>query len=214
MQTVTHSNYKRNSILRAILAPIAIIVFIFTTIAVETKAEVVIDISVLEKNNTQVSANTIDISIAQELTNIELTGKQDITTLSIYPYTQEDVILLAKIMYAEEGVLLTKYYDTEPEKVEETFKLAGSVVLNRREYHYMGAMTIKDVLYSKGQYASQTINHVNGNHDIPDIVYKWAEDLLMFGTIGPENLIYQAQFVQGNVYKHNWNQYFCVSDMY
>ena len=233
MQSKSQCNRRWGRLLCAILVPIVILLIMLAMITVEAKAEVVIDINILkELENNQISINTIDINVLKELASAQVSTnmvsinsmqkldnmevkEQEITASGINPYTREDVNLLAKIMYAEEGVFFGQYYATEPEKVEETFKLAGSVVLNRQKYHYMDAITIKDVLYSKGQYANATIRNVNSNQDIPDLVYVWAEDLLKTGPIGPEGLVYQAQFIQGDmVYKHNWNQYFCVSNQF
>ena len=40
----------------------------------------------------------------------------------------------------------------------------------------------------------------------------WAEDLLRDGPIGPENLVFQSQFEQGDqVYWTYGNQIFCLS---
>ena len=122
--------------------------------------------------------------------------------------------LLAQLMYAEEGVFITKYYDKDPKKVERVFKLAGSVVLRRKENGYMDAKTIHDVIYSKGQYHSKTKQRIEKGQDVPDMVYDWAEDLLVDGAIGPKGLMYQAEFMQGKLYEKIWNQIFCVDAKY
>ena len=127
-------------------------------------------------------------------------------------YTEQDVNLLAQLMYAEEGVFLQRY-DEHPKKVERVFKLAGSVVLHRMENSYMGE-TIYDVIYAPGQYAGQTLQRVSAGQDVPEMVYTWAEELLRDGPIGPNNLVYQAEFSQGKPYEKIWNQVFCVEPKY
>ncbi len=130
-------------------------------------------------------------------------------------YTSDDVDLLAKIMYAEEGVLYKMYEDTDPEDVEMVTKLCGSVVLHRLANEMGGATTIEEVLYncSNGieQYASQTKTKVEEGQDVPEIFFTWAEQLLQDGPLGPNNLVFQAEFKQGEVYAQYWNQIFCLS---
>ena len=140
-----------------------------------------------------------------------------ITLVSAAPeqpeYNETDLELLAQLMYAEEGVLLAKY-DKEPEKVERVFKLAGSVVIRRMENNYLGATTLKEVVYTKGQYALQTLEKVSQGQDVPSIVYVWAKELLTEGPIGPKGLIFQAEFEQGEVYDRIYNQVFGVETKY
>lgn len=125
----------------------------------------------------------------------------------------QDVELLAEGMYAEEGCLL-KYYNEEPEKVERVFKLAGSVIINRRNNKHLKCETIYDVLFCKGQYAIQTQNRIIEGQEIPEIVYAWAQQLLDNGPIGPNNLIYQAEFEQGVPYDELFNQKFGCDPKY
>lgn len=128
-------------------------------------------------------------------------------------YNEADLELLAQLMYAEEGVLL-KHYEKEPEKVEKVFKLAGSVVIRRAENNYLGAASLKEVVYTKGQYALTTLERVSQGQDVPSIVYGWAKELLVKGPIGPKGLIYQAEFEQGQVYDRLYNQIFGVEPKY
>ena len=129
-------------------------------------------------------------------------------------YTKEDVELLAQLMYAEEGIFF-KQYTENPETVEIVHKLAGSVVIHRTEIGYRGETTIRGTIYSKGQYAQQTLDRVTEGQDIPEIVYTWAEELLKEGALGPRGLIYQAEFEQGDeTYDEIGNQYFCVEERY
>lgn len=116
---------------------------------------------------------------------------------------EEEVLLLAQLMHAEEGVLRR---DLSSEDAKMAHMLCGSVVINRRNMNYRGAKTIKDVIYTKGQYACIE----NLNQKVPDETIEWARELLENGPIGPENMIYQAEFEQGSeTVAHIGNQYFC-----
>ena len=109
-------------------------------------------------------------------------------------------------MYAEEGIFIYKLSEEEAKYV---CQLAGSVVIHRKNMKYGGANTIEEVIYAHGQYAC--VNNGSINQEVPDVVYEWAEELLLNGPIGPENMIYQAQFQQGSeTYDIIGNQYFCL----
>lgn len=123
-------------------------------------------------------------------------------------YTEEDVEFLAQTMYAEEGIFFAKYKD-DLELVEKVHKLAGSVVIHRADNEYRGATTIQQVVFTEGQYAKQTLEKICEGQEMPDIVYVWAEELLRDGPIGPNNLIFQSEFEQGDKYGEPiGNQYF------
>lgn len=132
-------------------------------------------------------------------TLVELTQTQSNT------YTEADVELLARLMYAEEGVLLQRLPEWQARAAH---KLCGSVVLNRMNCNFGGATTIEEVIYAPGQYSSASVLF---EKEVPDIVYQWAEELLMYGPIGPENMVFQSQSPQGSeTYKQIYNQYFCL----
>lgn len=122
-------------------------------------------------------------------------------------YTEQDLEELVQCMFAEEGTFF-RQWDENPELVEYVHKLAGSVVLHRLENNHRGCETIHEVIFCKGQYALQTQERVTNGQDVPDIVYIWAEELLTEGPLGPNNLIYQSEFKQGDVYEIIGNQYF------
>lgn len=124
-------------------------------------------------------------------------------------YSMEERELLAQMMYAEEGIFLSIYAD-DYATAERVFKLAGSVILNRRNTGHMGAKSIADVLYAKGQYADRTKQVIEEGQNVPEVVYTWADDLLTNGSIAPDNMIFQAEFPQGSeTYEQIGNQYFC-----
>ena len=139
----------------------------------------------------------------------EVKREEDIFTPTLAAYNMENRELLAQMMYAEEGVFFSRFAD-DMASCERVHKLAGSVILHRLNSHYSGAQTLADVLYSPGQYDYRTIQRVETGQTLPPLVYQWAEDLLTMGALGPDTLVFQAEFVQGSeVYDHIGNQYFC-----
>nr|DAQ69630.1 MAG TPA: Cell Wall Hydrolase [Caudoviricetes sp.] len=83
----------------------------------------------------------------------------------------------------------------------------GSVVLNRK-YHAEFPNTIKDVCLDPGQYAC----FVNGvcYTEATEKCKAAAYELLKYGSLLPKNVIFQAQFEQGDgVYQKIGNTYFC-----
>ena len=134
---------------------------------------------------------------------------EDVFTPSQAAYNMENRELLAQMMYAEEGVFFS-WYANDPAMIERVHKLAGSVILHRLNSHFSGAQTLADVLYAPGQYDYRTIQRVEKGQNLPPQVYQWAEELLTEGAIGPDTLVFQAEFRQGSeVYDHIGNQYFC-----
>ena len=117
--------------------------------------------------------------------------------------------LLASLMYHEEGVLLSRI---DYEDAKRAHLLAGSVVLHRTNMNFMGAETIEDTIFAPGQYIHTLPKLAN---PVPEEVLEWAGELLENGPIGPKDLIYQAQFIQGDgIYAHIDNQYFCTDGEY
>jgi len=95
-------------------------------------------------------------------------------------YTQEDVNLLAEVMYHEN-------WSTDPEHLAAYY--TGAVVLNRVKSKDWPD-TIRDVLYQKGQY-STTKKFFTAV--IPEECYEMAEDILKNGTSDvPENVVFQS----------------------
>lgn len=125
--------------------------------------------------------------------------------------SEKDMWLLAQAMYAEEGVYYHKYSKEDAELVH---KLAGSVIVNRKDVQYRGAETIEEVIFAKGQYALQTQQRVRNGQDIPDEIYEWAIELLAHGAIAPKGMIYQSESDQGEPYMVIGNQHFGVDPKY
>lgn len=117
---------------------------------------------------------------------------------------ESDVMLLAQIMHLEEGI--TRMY-VSYEEAKMAHLLCGSVIIHRKNMNYMGAQTIRDVIFEPGQYAS--IGKLY-QEEIPEETIQWARELIENGPIGPEDMIYQSQVEQGaGTYAHIYNQYFC-----
>lgn len=82
----------------------------------------------------------------------------------------------------------------------------GSVVLNRVASDDF-PNTIEEVVFQKGQYACTW----DGNYDRTPTERNWevAEYLLQNGSQIPENVVFQAQFKQGKVWKKIDSEIFC-----
>lgn len=166
-------------------------------------------------NENTIATNTLTRKpvkpVEEETESVEMARRDsDIITPSHVAYTMENRELLAQMMFAEEGVFFS-WSAGDPDTIERVHKLAGSVILHRLNMHFSGAQTLADVLYAPGQYDSRTIARVEQGQALPAQVYQWADELLTEGTLGPDNLVFQAEFPQGSaVYDHIGNQYFCV----
>jgi len=111
----------------------------------------------------------------------------------------EHINLLAHLIWNETGLLGTKsmYY-------------TGSVVLNRIKSKYY-PNTLEEVIFDNGQYAVTWTGMLW--RDCPEEIYEIARDLLINGSVLPDNVLLQAQFEQGDgVYDHIGNTYYCYWD--
>lgn len=114
-------------------------------------------------------------------------------------YTEQNVVLLAKLIQAENGHA----------KHDETLWLTGAVVLKRvKAKSYPN--TISGVIYQKGQYS--TAGHL---HNIRPSTrsLEIANELLIYGVDDlPDNLVFQSMFPQGKrIYKKIDGEYFCLA---
>ena len=111
----------------------------------------------------------------------------------------QDYELLANLINAEGGQ--SNYVS------DDMCYYIGSVVLNRVADDRFPD-TIHDVIYQKGQYAC--IWDGNFQKPVNDRSYEIAYQLLAYGSVLPKEVIWQAQFKQGNgVYIKEQNMYFC-----
>lgn len=101
-------------------------------------------------------------------------------------YTEEDLDLLARVIYAEVGCTWI------PDWVQ---RMVGSVVLNRVESPYYPD-TIYDVIYQPGQYAPTWDGSI---HKTPDArTIENARYLLENGSVCPVNVIGQNSIITGS----------------
>ena len=124
--------------------------------------------------------------------------EEEVSTETAYEYTQEDLDLLAHVIYAEAG----SDYCTDEMRYG-----VGSVVLNRVEDECFPD-TLYNVIYQKGQYQCTWDGNIDKTPD--ERSYRIAQDLLNNGSIFPSDVVYQAEFKQGcGVYSKIQNIYFC-----
>ncbi len=118
-----------------------------------------------------------------------------------YDYTQEDIDILAAVMYAE------NYISGRWEMM-----ITGSVVLNR-VLSRIFPNSIYEVVYQIDgkyeQYAKRTKNLIGTQ--LPEECYELAEILLKYGPVVPPNVLYQAHFKQGPTFWHWKGEFFCYS---
>lgn len=109
----------------------------------------------------------------------------DVNTPAI-PYTEEDLDLLARLIAAEMGASWVS---------DEMQLYVGSVVINRMN-HELFPDTLYDVIYAKGQYSPTWNGAINNTPDERTI--ENARQLLEHGSVLPENVVFQANFPQGD----------------
>ena len=117
--------------------------------------------------------------------------------ITIKGYTEEDVNLLAEVIYWENW-----YTDAE----KETAYWTGAVVMNRVKSEQF-PNTIEEVLYQKKQYSTTKYFFTK---ELPEECYEMARKILAFGTHDvPENVLFQATFKQGKIWKQKNGEIFC-----
>lgn len=143
--------------------------------------------------NEEISSNEIvDDQFVEEQIQIE-----DEEVPQGLPYTQEDVEMLAHLLFAEAGSDWIS---------DETIYYVGSVVLNRvNSDRYPN--TLKDVIYQKGQYYPARHGFMS-NHPT-DRCWVIAENLLKNGSVLPADVLGQSA---KSIYKKYGKELYCVSD--
>lgn len=128
-------------------------------------------------------------------------------TVPAIPYTDEDLDLLARLIMAEAGMSWAS---------DELQLYVGSVVLNRMN-HPLFPDTLYNVIYATGQYSPTWTGSINNTPSEQAI--ENAKYLLENGSILPDNVVYQANFKQGDgVYLAIYDEtlrttvYFCYID--
>lgn len=157
------------------------------------------------KQITQTSASTEVITLSEKTTEkttkikpTEKTKVSKVTTICTEvrgTYNDNDLYVLSHVIYGESS------------GCSDDMQLSvGSVVLNRVSSDEFPD-SIYGVVFQEGQYACTW----DGNYDkTPDRqAIANAQYLLEHGSILPEYVLYQAEFIQGDIYKQIGNVYFC-----
>ena len=127
-------------------------------------------------------------------------------------YTDEELEILAIIIYQEAGGNACS---------DDTRRKVGSVFLNRVNSPYFPD-TFEEVATQKGQYGTLHKTGIQWPYralnvqEADDVsrAFRIAEELLITGSILPDNVIWQAQFKQGDgVYCYQDKTYFCYSEV-
>lgn len=127
-------------------------------------------------------------------------------------YTEKELEILAIIIYQEAGADYCS---------DDTRRKVGSVFLNRVN-HSGFPDTFEEVATGKSQYGTlywtgivwpdRAVNP--GEAHAVERAYRIAEELLLSGSILPPNVIWQAEFPQGDgLYCQQDNIYFCYSEV-
>ena len=156
-----------------------------------------------ETNSTKtVTTETTHGPPTTETTHDEPTTEAEIIIEKEEPEEKEiserELYLLAHLINGEAGA---SYYSNKHRLY------VGSVVLNRVKSEYFPD-TIEEVIYQRSQYACTW----DGNFDREPSEESWeiAERLLKEGSALPENVVYQAEFEQGEgIYEEIEGSYFC-----
>ena len=137
--------------------------------------------------------------------------------LYLYPYSQEEFNLLAKVVMKEQGANTSD---------DEAQKLVACVVLNRLTNNGINGdlenPTLLDIIREPGQYGKYGAN-MTWDVDMSDVTDKVKENVrqvLEHEYTCPLNVLFQAPFTQGNgIYKQFYNNgygnttYFCYGNL-
>ena len=140
--------------------------------------------------------NATTTNLYQETIQEETTEETTIQEETVNSYSDTDLYNLTHLIYGESSGCSYEHQ-----------LYVGSVVLNRVNDNRF-PNTIEDVIFQKGQYACIYDGNFN---KLPDTQAETvAKFLLENGSQIPENVIFQANFIQGKgVWKQIGNTYFC-----
>lgn len=137
-----------------------------------------------------------EVDVYEDIQRETVAAKQVPTTVNSF-YNEDDLYILSHLIYGEAGG-----------ESDECQLAVGSVVLNRvKSKSFPKTNTISEVVFADGQYACTW----DGNYDKePDArAISNARYLLEHGSQLPDGVVYQAQFVQGEIYAVIDGEYFC-----
>lgn len=121
--------------------------------------------------------------------------------IEIVTYTEEELGLLARVIFAECGSNWCS------DKMQQ---YTGSVVLNRMASPLF-PNTMREVIYQKGQYSIVKSGAINKTPN--ERAYNCARFLLENGSVLPSNVVFQSQHRQGDgLYEQVQNMYFCYKN--
>lgn len=113
------------------------------------------------------------------------------------PYSPDDLIVMAHVITGEAG----SWWLTDEEQL-----LVGNVVMNRVASP-MFPNTIQEVVFQPGQYACTWDGNYHREPDARTIGN--AQRILNGERFCPENVLYQSNSQQGEIYKQIGDTYFC-----
>lgn len=135
-------------------------------------------------------------AVLSECYNSHNTYKEENGDISVDEY---ELSLVAHLLMGECGATYTD---------DEMLYLTGAVVLNRvQSADYPNS--IEEVIYQQGQYECINLKNSGFYKEPTERCWRIAEELLISGYDIPSNVLYQAEFKQGKVYKKVQNMYFC-----
>lgn len=153
-----------------------------------------LDVGVRELSQVEPETSTVE---STELVDT-FTETEEETIIEEEPINEEELELLAHVIYAEAG---------SDWCADEMLYGVGSVVLNRMASDLFPD-TMYDVIYQEGQYACTWDGNIEKEPN--ERAYRIAEDLLRNGLTMPPNVIFQAEFEQGDgTYCSIQTMYFC-----
>lgn len=179
-----------------VLVVLIITVFAKIYIVDNQKVETVKCVAVKEKADRNIPKEAILSRMVADGERHSSTTEEDIR--NIIETESEKKYLLARLVYAEAG-----------NKTDEHQQYVASVVLNRMNSDKF-PNSIDEVIYQRNplQYAcieDGNIDKIPSERAIKNAYYIWDN-----GSILPENVLYQAEFMQGSgLYKKIDNTYFC-----
>lgn len=149
------------------------------TAIIETESVYIEEVSEFE---TEESVDAVETATGTESAIVVCAEEIDQPTI---PHTEDDLDLLARLLTAEVGSTWI------PDEIQ---LYVGSVVLNRMVHEYFSD-TLYDVIYQPGQYSPTWNGRINNTPDERTI--ENARKLLEEGSILPTNVVFQANFKQG-----------------